>query len=484
MRPSLLSLCLLGAVGVAADSKIIIPPPNATAGKKALLVFVPGGLVPNTQYQNVLQEVQRKLIGSVDLWVAIASCIGKLCIPTISSLEVKEAVNAGVKASGVSASETWMGGHSLGSEEADTYVRANTKTIGGGAFLWGGYVQSGVQGMLDYPVPVAHIVAELDYGSARSTKMAPYFKAAKDAGDAQFLRTLTVVVPDVDHSDFCEGFNVTGDLPSGTSAGAAVSAIAEATAEYMKATILQDAAAQKSLMQRAAFSATLFDPVNEALALEKGAGWCEMVVRGQVAPGLKFNTTGVQADKTKDWDTPLINVAGGSVQVQVTGFNTYEGAWPPHADSVSDLLQVQAKVPAVKRGTATVLGCRMPSRVAIASALGQKADEGANACEAANIAAWKWGMSKVAERVMTRYNSAVPCNGCAKGVPLLNNPDTAVSSSDDFKSAALGYNLTASSLQVQSPAYIDSAEHSCQLLSPARVLDFLMFDAYTVSRYS
>lgn len=486
MRPSLLALCLLGAAGVAArDTQIVIPPPNATGGTKALLVFVPGGKVPNAAYQPVLQEIQRNLAGSIDLWVSIVSCIERLCIPTLSSLEVKSAVTAGVKASGCSPAETWMGGHSLGAEEADTYVRANAKTIAGGAFVWGGYIQNGVQGMLDYPVPVASIVAELDYGSARVTKMAPYYKAAREAGDAQFLRTPVVVIPDNDHSDFCEGFNVTGDLPSANTATAAVSAIAQVTAEFMKATVAKDAASQKALMQKADFSATLFDPVNEALSLEKTGMWCEQVVRTQVAPGLNFTTTSVMADSAKDWAVPVVSGSGASVQVQISAFNTYEGAWPP-GDSVaadSRRAEGQASPPAVKRNTATSLGCRMPSAAAIASALGQKVDEVANACQAANMAAWKWAAGKVAQRVTARYNSAAPCNGCIKGVPVQYQADSAMSSADDLKSAALGYALSASSLQVQSPDYVDSAEHSCELLSPARVLDFLMYDAFTASIY-
>merc|ERR1712167_122932 len=113
-----------------------------------------------------------------------------------------------------------MGGHSLGSVEADSYCRRNKGAdIGGGCILMGGYVGTLTGGastdnMLAYPVPLLQLVAELDFGSARATKMAPYFQVAKTEGDDQLSKSPVVLIPDVDHSDMCEGFPVPGDLPS------------------------------------------------------------------------------------------------------------------------------------------------------------------------------------------------------------------------------------------------------------------------------
>merc|ERR1712093_412917 len=110
----------------------------------------------------------------------------------------------------------------------------------------GGYVNT-VENMLKYPVPVLSLVAELDFGSARLTKMAPYYQWAEKSGQEQLARTPVVLVPDVDHSDMCEGFPVGGDLPSASDADSAVKALAEPTAAFMAAQILKDAKAASSM---------------------------------------------------------------------------------------------------------------------------------------------------------------------------------------------------------------------------------------------
>eukprot|EP01065_Artemidia_motanka_P006230 TRINITY_DN1304_c4_g1_i2.p1 TRINITY_DN1304_c4_g1~~TRINITY_DN1304_c4_g1_i2.p1 ORF type:complete len:479 (+),score=100.64 TRINITY_DN1304_c4_g1_i2:64-1500(+) len=469
-----LSLCAL------ADKNIILDPPSPGAGNKSLLVFVPGGKVPNDLYVDVLKELQTKMAGKVDLWVSIVSCslTGRLCLPVLSNLAVKSALKAGVKASGASAAETWIGGHSLGSVEADRYVTGDgRKSIAGGAMLWGGYVTAGVAAMVKYPVPVLQLVAELDYGSARSTKMAPYFAAAAASAT---LRTPVIVLPDIDHSDFCKGFNVSGDLPSATTPANAVGEIADAAAQFMLRTITGDVAAAAALSKRVDFTSTIMRPVNAALELETEAGWC-VAVQKRIAGEYASNITvrGKGAASAGDWPAPT--VSNGTVQV--TGFNTYEGSWPPGASDVQARRAAPQGVPAVKRNTAVTLGCRMASKSAIAALFGANASEPENACQAANKAAWAWGMANAPQRVLDRYASAVPCNGCQRGVPVTYSPDKIIASVGDFEKAALGYSLGSTALNVQSSVESQSNEHSCKLLSPARVLDFLYFDAFTASRY-
>eukprot|EP01062_Namystynia_karyoxenos_P045072 TRINITY_DN333_c0_g1_i1.p1 TRINITY_DN333_c0_g1~~TRINITY_DN333_c0_g1_i1.p1 ORF type:complete len:515 (+),score=155.88 TRINITY_DN333_c0_g1_i1:79-1545(+) len=469
------------------DKNIILKPPNPGAPKKALFVFVPGGLVPNSQYVPLLQTVQQKLAGSVDLWVSITACqwTGKLCLPVVSSLEVKAALDEGVKQSGAIPAETWMGGHSLGAVEADTFIVAdNGKRIAGGSMLWGSYVTKGIDKMLSYPVPVMQLLAELDYGSARVPKMAPYYAAAEAGGAAQLQRTPVVVIADLDHSDFCRGFNVSGDLPSALSAAEAHARIADLSAAFLLQQIVGDANAAQTLADQLAFTKTLMDPVNAALALEQSGAWCAQVMSQIVAGPYNDSVSVTYSEPSGDWTAPTAQrTASGSVAAAVTGHNQYVASWPPGQKTRMAGALGLIKPPDPKRNTAESLGCRMVSRVRVGALLNQSAAaEPQNLCEQANRMAWEYAQRNAPPHVMKRYQSASPCNGCARGVPVVFAPDS--DAGGDFQKSKLGYDLSPKELGITGAAHVDAAEHSCWLLSPARALDFLMLDAYSGSIYT
>jgi len=495
-------LATLLVVAVGEDSLVVMQPPVSTSERSALLVWIPGGKVPNTVYAPMLQKVQQALSGTVDLWVSIASCpdsgtTGGLCIPSFGDANVTAALDAGRKASGVDAPEqTWLGGHSLGGAAADYYCTHDEgkAAIRGGCILMGDYIFEGPQGMLNYPLPVLSLLGELNFGSARPMKMAPYFAVADAAGPEQLLRTPIVVVKGIDHSDMCEGFPVEGDLHSSLSPEEATDAIASLTSDFMISQIFP-AEAEGRMRPYLDFTREYMAPMNAALDLDLySAGWCEklqLMLAGPFAD--RVDVSGRYYNTSVEWPAPSAKysrVKQGVVEITVTSRNAYESdsVWPP-ADPwpfmSSGSLGATAAPPPVVRATPTSQGCRMISQSKISELLGYKGPpESANFCETANKAAWQWAQDNALKRTLDRYASAQPCNDCSSGAQMVFMADTDGGDTfEKFANMTLGYDVTDETVVVQSPAFMSGEEHSCMLLSPSRAMDFLVLDAYQANCY-
>jgi len=176
-------------------------------------------------------------------------------------------------------------------------------------------------------------------------------------------------------------------------------------------------------------------------------------------------------------DAPSAQLTGDSVDSVVTGNGVYEADWPVGPDGVS----LQAG-PAVNRNTASSLGCRVVSRKALAVLLKTEATDEQNLCRSLNEKALSWATEHLPKHNVDRYNSDKPCNGCAKGVPVSFVDDKAASG--DIADETLDYELGDDKLTVGSPSQVTDDEYSCMLLSTARAADFLLFDAFSASRYS
>jgi hypothetical protein len=110
-----------------------------------------------------------------------------------------------------------MAGHSLGGTCASFYTQANPETVIAN-IIYGSYVTD--QRVDTWEVPVLTIGAELDGGLGRPGNLLTSIDysdaAAKDNGgvysDWQMEQKPVVILPGMDHSDFCPGFQVPGDV--------------------------------------------------------------------------------------------------------------------------------------------------------------------------------------------------------------------------------------------------------------------------------
>jgi len=246
--------------------------------------------------------------------------------------------------------------------------------------------------------------------------------------------------------------------------------------------ILQDEAAAEDLRSHIAFTKTLMDPINAALSLEEGS-WCEDVMTTVMAEKLSSQVTVQSTYPDFSAPTTVLDATGSVVDVTVSANRTdNEGVWPP-GQKAAGLAASASSPPPVGRGTASSLACRMAKRTVVADLLDvQGVVEPVDACATANKMAMEWALSHAPARVLERYNRASPCNNCISGIQTINyDSDVNSASVDDFKLSEVAFQKDETSWTMSSPSLMTSDEHSCMLLSPARALDFLMFDAFEAS---
>jgi len=227
----------------------------------------------------------------------------------------------------------------------------------------------------------------------------------------------------------------------------------------------------------------VMDPINDALAMESEE-WCQELQKTVAGPFAdKINTISSEVPTPGELHAiaPKAKLNhDGLLDLTVVPLGVYEGNWPvPETTKLTS-----AAGPAVKRNTATSLGCRVVSRGRLASLLKeQPVEEPDNACEEMNVAAFNWALSHVAQRTKDRYTSGAPCNSCAPAVKATILHDVLVEDVKSLEDAGLDYTLDETALTVASSSFVSAQEYSCTLLSPARSVDFLMFDSLSASRF-
>ena len=92
--------------------------------------------------------------------------------------------------------------------------------------------------------------------------------------DADRVRKPVVIVPGMDHSQFCSPFHVSGDLVPEISDVEATQIASSITARWVDSVVLADAASQSYLMASMKTTEKITAAFNEAALLETGQ-WCK-----------------------------------------------------------------------------------------------------------------------------------------------------------------------------------------------------------------
>ena len=217
-----------------------------------MLIFIPGGLVPVANYLATATAIQEAAT-DIKLWVVIPAVFQRLCIISCTATQVcaplhsavqsalDEATKLGAKPTGL----PFLAGHSLGGVCANTLLQAYTLKTSppqvpyDSLVVMGSYVdETGAHDLLNYPTPVLTLNVELDGGLARPGKTATWWRQFEaieaSKGRAAALASKPVVIlPKVNHSDFCPGFNVPGDLMAEVDQGTATATIAKTVAAFL-----------------------------------------------------------------------------------------------------------------------------------------------------------------------------------------------------------------------------------------------------------
>jgi len=280
-----LALGLFTMMGSAvADQHIVLPPKlTDTSLPEKMMLFIPGGGVPNANYVETALAIQEATTNQ-RLWVTIPTILGNLCIPqcTASFLcaplhattesALSKAVDQGWNR-GNDAEDMWLAGHSLGGICANTLFQAYHGNYAA-LVVMGSYVdQDGAYSVANYPKPVMTLNVELDYGGARPGKTAVWWKQhlafAESHGDNVALTQKPVIIlPGLNHSDFCPGFDVPGDLPAEVEQAKATEVIADAVSSFLSAQ-LGDTTGLSHLKTFRDATHVWMDPYLQAEAMER-----------------------------------------------------------------------------------------------------------------------------------------------------------------------------------------------------------------------
>jgi len=306
---TLLVVTVMFSHAVAWDDVILPPIQTSPSLPERLLIFLPGGAVPNHYYKLTGQAIQKAATG-VRLTVVIPEVLKNLCIATcpvsggcgILHGRVADAVaKSGFKGNNPK-EDTFLAGHSLGTICANNMVKGYSYQYAG-LMEFGGYVdKTGDSSIAHYAIPVLHASGEVDGGSARPSTMAGLYRQSKEYAAAHsWEEALTLkpvhVLDGLDHSDFCPGFFVTKtkDCKSEVSQDTALATIGSVAAAFLHlniptAPMVNKDAAMDIMKKHLAFTQEMCEPYLTAFDLEKGeltsapsgvptGSWCEACQR-------------------------------------------------------------------------------------------------------------------------------------------------------------------------------------------------------------
>jgi hypothetical protein len=250
----------------ASDGIAMVLQPNMTTGKPASIVMIGGAQIANTAYKQMLEQVQAEAgkLG-ISLWAGAPWYLGNVPNPVDMKQRVEEVESELYKAGLPQDAPSFYGAHSLGTIFLQDYV----KSLGGkasGQILMGGWlVRKQFNPDLDYPVPTLTIGAELD-GLARITRMAEAYYHQKEQADAFPV----VVLPGQNHMQFASGTppaNVLkNDLTPEVEEADAHIAIGSTVADFMAQRLRLSESGRST--QRAQVTVGLLDPIVKAYELE------------------------------------------------------------------------------------------------------------------------------------------------------------------------------------------------------------------------
>lgn len=234
---SLFCLCL-------SDSTIVLPPVTKnTSLPEKMLVFMPGGAVPPANYQPTAVSIQNGAAETVRLWVVIPKVFNNLCVITCPSSfacaplysVVASGLDQAVKMGwtrNTDKSGLFIAGHSLGGVCANYMITGYPGKFGM-LMSFGSYVdQTGDHSLTNYPIPALLMAGELDGGLARPGKLSIWWRQFVALG-SPITQKPVFVLPGMNHSNFCPGFDVPGDLMAEVSTSQAQATISQIAGAFV-----------------------------------------------------------------------------------------------------------------------------------------------------------------------------------------------------------------------------------------------------------
>jgi hypothetical protein len=457
----LLSISSCYALPVSDSSDpIVLSPISSKSGPEKLLIIVNGAYVPNTDYQEVAQAIQQA--SDLKLWVAIPSFLANCPNPGQIDSKISGSVTA-VKAAGFQAIEpdkdAFVAGHSLGGIFSQGVVKKGGYA---GLILLGSYLSSLYSNTVDtFPFPVFTLAGELD-GLTRITRIVREWQGLqrrilKEGPDAAFHYPV-VALPGQSHSQFCSNVNVTSfgskDLRPSVSWPAAHAAIGSAVSDFLALVTGNDPSARQTMDERAQYTKQLLLPFITAQSYE-ASSWCESS-QHLVAPNVttKFDVSATVCQNAAVFDTKYPSVAGSSKKVTVVDETEHHSN--PTDSSLTDV-------------AATEVDCKSITQAGLMKAFGEHGTSAPDSCVLANQAAIAQARQLLqGTETLKRYD--------AEGKQFVVDEDSKYSTGITWQAARFGFSTDSTNVKIQSPRLVSGTTMLCKLLSPSRVVEYMMVD--------
>jgi hypothetical protein len=492
------SFAALWATGKA-DEDIILPALSSDASlPERLLVFLPGGLVPNENYRLTGEAIQ-KATTDVRLTVVIPQVFQRLCIITCANKAVcsplqsriDDAVSKSAFKSKDPSVDTFVAGHSLGATCANFLAQAYAYKFAG-LLEFGGFVDlTGDASIANFTIPLLHMAGEVDGGGARPSSLAGLYAQSKAYAQANSWEDALKLKPvqileGLDHSDFCPGFFVTKtkDCKSEVTQDVALATIGEVASAFLHLNSPVSDATKASAMavmkKRLPFTQELAEPFLTAFELEGAsvaspptgvpAGpWCNVAQKTIAALSA--------ADADKFTPEPCTLITGGlhEFEHQHTKYSVSDGKLDSTCFSA-----VEGSKHSISGSqfSAIAVDCKMIDATRVAEQLKVEVNASVD-CGAINAQAVEVAKKLLPAKSLKRYNE--------KGRGVCFKPDSHVfsnigplwvQSSVKLEETKDCLEVTSSGLNSPITSKIFPGNHYCKLFSPAAAMDWMMTDSH------
>jgi len=478
----------------------VIKPLDDKVGPEKMLVFIPGANVPTENYLPTVNAIQEA--SELKLWVVIPAMPGKRCIMLCPTASVCAPLQGYVSSilgkakkqgwNGTSfAPDTFVAGHSLGGICAQTLSMAYTSPGYQALTVLGAYTQAvtGKNSVQDFPIPVMTVGAELDGGLGRPAMIGARLTASDEAAktngtDWQTTKAPVLILPGLDHSSFCPGFSVPGDVfPAEATQEEAMNATGKIVSAFLHLHSGSSDVSSASQTIQAAMASTreMLAPFTQAYKIEGGnngnnhktSPWCQtaqqLLSGSPAADKVRVNPVVYKDDAHQFEHTRVAYVpdSSGDLVLNASGHNDY------YSGVGSSCLVPAASV-----------DCKMVSSERVAQQLNITQNTSPS-CRDVNQEAVKTAMailsnskSAFANKTLARYikrgRSIMFADDFA---PFENIGPLFIKGSLKITDSSEGITVSSIAIHTQLNSTLFPGVHYCKLLSPARVLDYIYTDS-------
>jgi len=505
MMQWLLLRSALLTIFAAADEHIVLPPVSTNASlPEKMLLFIPGGKVPNHHYGPTAQAIQKAAAHDLRLWVVVPTVFQNLCIISCSTTGLCAPLHGTVEDAlavakqkgwkrGKDEEDMWLAGHSLGGVCANTLFQAYSSSSSlpyAGVVVMGSYVdETGDHDVTHYPKPVLTLNVELDGGLARPGKTATWWRqhlalSIAKGEEHALTQKPVVILPGLNHSDFCPGFDVPGDLPAEIDQATATATIGEVVAAFLRLQVAPPssdvrATALDFMRAQVAWTREFMAPYLKAQEWERNR--TDVVDSAEGASPFCARAQHIVAGLLKEDDVRL-HVRDG-FHVDSSNLEHCHPNWTVSAEglAVNSCSHADYYLDVANTGSITAaseIACKMLSSDRVAQQLKTKAEDPKVPCKDGNRYSVELAETLAAKRTLERFKRIGRGWCFAEDSPTLGNVGPLWVFHD-----ALTLNENATCMAVSSPVLkteidgkIYPGNHYCKFLSPARVLDWMMTD--------